>query len=320
MRHLLSCSLCGGFLYLLLISFHQCLARVGIDLSIAVPSSAAWSAYFAASELSTSFGIVHAVLYDGSINPNLITTLRSAWTAGTQELSVYAYPCISSSPYAINNAKSCGSPEAQLDALVQYLQGFNITFRYHHATDTNATALDSNSTHPFNLNYTPFFDRTIPEYDTSKIGNITLQTLFLNVEDTMPNYYFSYLHYDNVEFLWRYTRHAQEVYGIEIGFYTSLYTWMDVMTDIHLGSRVYFYSGNATDYVTFNPFAQYKLWVPRYDQDNSMSFFRPFGDWQQVYIKQTTGGSNEARRLTDSRVCTDFSEDMFLNSTIVSAV
>jgi hypothetical protein len=41
-----------------------------------------------------------------------------------------------------------------LDALVQYLQGFNITFRYHHATDTNATALDSNSTHPFNLNYT----------------------------------------------------------------------------------------------------------------------------------------------------------------------
>lgn len=296
------------------------IARIGIDLSVAIASSSKWASYFSSSDLESSFGIVHAVLYDGSINPNLIPTIKSAWGAGTKDLSVYVYPCISTSPYAINNAVSCGSPEAQLDALINHLSLYNVSFRYHHITDSDATN-SSNSNNPFVLDYTPFYDRYIPNYDTNSLANVTLQTLYLNVEDSMPNYYFSYLHYDNVDFLWRYARYAQEIYGIEIGFYTSLYNWLDIMTDVNSNNqRVYFYSDNSSDFVTRNPFAQHKLWIPRYDQDNSMSFFRSFADWQEVFIKQTTGGSSDARRLTDNRVCTDFIADLQQNSTIISPV
>lgn len=300
----------------ILVLFAPGCARVGIDLSRSISTSTAWAAYFDAADLDESFGIIQAVFYNGTLNPSLVQTIRSAWRAGTKDISLYVYPCVDSSPYAINNDLSCGTPEYQLDTLVEYLRRYNITFRPHSLSESDSTS--SNSTDYFALDYTPFYDTTIPNYNTSNIQNITLQSLFVNVEDTMPNYYFSYLHYANVEFLWRYNRYAQEVYGIEVGFYTNYYTWLDIMTDFRQGQRVYYHSANETQYATKNPFAQQKLWVPRFDADNSMSFFRPFADWQTVYMKQTSGGSTEARRLGSTRVCTNYIVSA-ANATTVSA-
>lgn len=266
-----------------------CHARIGVDLSIQVGSST-WATYFSDDTLSTGFAILHAAFYNATINTPITSTIKSAWKYGIRDISLYTYPCIQSSPYAINNALECGTAYEQVDGLLGYFSKRNINFRKYNISVN-----------------TLIYDRNVPTWNTSASSNVTLQTLYINVEDNFPNYYFSYNHYENVNFLLEYALYAQEVYGIEVGFYTSYYDWLNIMTDDLHDQPVYFLNSSA--YTTLNPFRHNKLWTPRYDAENSMDFYRSFAGWEEVYIKQTSGGSTDDRRTGSSRICTSYIRD-----------
>ena len=48
------------------------------------------------------------------------------------------------------------------------------------------------------------------------------------------------------------------------------------------------------------------LWMPRYDGLTNNEFFGPFAEWTNVYMKQMTGGSTQARRIGSDRIYNDY--------------
>jgi hypothetical protein len=112
-------------------------------------------------------------------------------------------------------------------------------------------------------------------------------------------------------------------HGVQVGIYTTHKDWFNVMTtvtttrkvsvDINGRSsttqtRTVLYPLSNGTFSTSNPFSTLPLWMPRYDSLDSMSFFEPFANWTQVFMKQTSGGAASLRRLGTSRVCTDYKE------------
>ena len=116
--------------------------------------------------------------------------------------------------------------------------------------------------------------------------SVQLQILFINIEDNIPFFYFSNNVTANIDYLLKMENIAKKL-GIAIGIYTTYYDWLNIMGDTH-------------------QFQHLPLWTPKYDQINNMKFFRSFGGWTNVYIKQTMGGSSYARRIGENRICTNY--------------
>lgn len=287
-----------SFIYMLLVCLlvQNSVSRSGIDLSASI-SSQKWIDNIGITQFADAFAILHGVFHNNTINTPIVQTIQSGWSVGVRDISLYIYPCIQTSPYAINNQISCGTAKQQIDRLISFLYIRGIEFRSY-----NWSAYDV------------VYDRNIPTWNTSaKNTNITLQTLYINVEDNAPNYYFSYNHYENVEVLNEMRLYAEQHKGIEVGIYTTPTDWNNIMTDYLNNTtthpRVYNYA-NGTKYNETNPFAKHKLWLPRYDLITNFNFFTPFADWPEVYIKQISGGSKDQRRVGSSRICLNYIEDL----------
>ena len=97
----------------------------------------------------------------------------------------------------------------------------------------------------------------------------TLGKIWIDIEDEVPSKYFSPRIQDNVDLLQSMVG-ALEGYGISVGIYTTSTYWKNIM-------------GNVEGY------GKHSLWYPRYDDINSMDFFEPFADFDNVQIKQTQG-------------------------------
>jgi len=117
------------------------------------------------------------------------------------------------------------------------------------------------------------------------------------VEDDSPNRYFSVDNRVNQRYLVE-LAYACWLRGIQLGIYTTLFYWNNIMTlpfDGKNPTADRFISGLSRDHLP--------LWVPRFDKTpGNMDFFVPFGGWKQVYMKQYTGGSAEARRAGSWRI------------------
>ena len=264
-------------------------ALVGVDLSVNVAFNE-WDAIEETLADTISSVTVHAVFYNSTLNPNTVPILLSAYQRGITDLNLYVYPCIEDSSYSRTNSYvSCPSAEKQLETIVKHMKNFNI--------DVGATDDAPSAAHP--SGYTPIsFNNTAP-------NNIFISKIFVNIEDRVPNYYFSTDHSKNINFLVEYVN-AAVANGISIGIYTTKADWLSIMPDLLPGIlKVYRYKIGPS-YTAINPFKDLPLWMPRYDGLSNNEFFGPFAEWTNVYMKQMTGGSAQARRIGSDRICNDY--------------
>jgi len=54
------------------------------------------------------FAIIHAYFYNNTLNQNAIKNIGNAWLSGIRDISIYVYPCISSSVYSQSSDLKCG--------------------------------------------------------------------------------------------------------------------------------------------------------------------------------------------------------------------
>lgn len=273
-------------------------SRQGVDISYYLTTTN-WNSYFGTSSKSSNFAIIHAYFYNATVNVPGLKSIKTAWASGIPDISVYFYPCISSSLYVSKNSISCGSAESQLDQLLTNLTSQGISFRrYNYSTNSRQ------------YNY----DISTPTWNTTLHPNPILQTLYINIEDDSPNLYFSTVHYENVEYLNSLVTYAESL-GIEVGIYTTNRDWISILIDKENGqTRYYFENGN---YTTINPFARLKLWTPRYDGLYSLDDTTSINDWPRIFVKQLSGSSTAQRRIGTSRVCTDYIPTYGFNNSII---
>jgi hypothetical protein len=98
----------------------------GIDVSKAF-SVTAWRTLLL-SYPSTEFAVVRIFNYNGTLDYNAPRTIRSAYTAGTTDISLYMYPCLSDSFYAYQNNIQCGTAEEQIAKIKRALTVYDIDF------------------------------------------------------------------------------------------------------------------------------------------------------------------------------------------------
>ena len=111
--------------------------------------------------------------------------------------------------------------------------------------------------------------RRSEDHSTRDKAEPSVRRIWLDIEDEDPSKYYDSDVSVNQAAIADMV-HAAEVEGVYVGVYTTKTYWTNIM-------------GGVEDY------AQYPLWYPRYDGENSMDFFEPFAGWERVYIKQTAG-------------------------------
>jgi hypothetical protein len=155
----------------------------------------------------------------------------------------------------------------------------------------------------------------LPTYiNGTRRSNLGLKRIFLMVEDESPNRYFSVNNIVNQQYL---TDLAFACWGrgIQLGIYTTMFYWSNIMTlpyDSANPSVDRFLSNIDRDNIP--------LWVPRFDgRPGDMSFFTPFGGWQQVYMKQFSGGSPDARRAGSWRINNNY-VNTSMNSVVIDPI
>jgi hypothetical protein len=298
-----------------------CSARRGVDLSFSFTPNDLLQ-YLPSDQLSSSFGIFHIMFYNGTINLPAVNSIKSAWSLGIRDISVYMYLCIPDSAFSVDRMKNrgtvtnsssvttfCSSPEEQILELNSSLALHGISFR-----DV-----------PYNYLSQSYSSRNLSFSSSSSVSSskVTLQTLYINVEDNVPSYSFSLNSTLNILYLKRVVELCQSL-GIEVGIYSTKVDWNNIMTRLvvnhHNNLKVnayvydisYFQSslGTTSDPINLtnmtNPFRQLKLWTPRYDNIYSMDFYSSFGDWNVPYVKQLSGGTTDLRRIGSGRVCLDY--------------
>lgn len=244
----------------------------GVDVSTISMTISTWEKLITSS--SISFAVIHLYNYNETVHHFAVNNVLTAWGAGIHDISVLMYPCVNTSRYSASRpvGDSCSSASMHLEDIVNTLAFNNIYFR-------NVAAAN----------------------DTIPGAAARVQTLFVNVEDNVPNRYYSNDVSDNRRYL-RDLVNAAYQRGIRVGVYTTLRDWNNIM------------QGAGSDATTSNPFSVLPLWTPRYDQINSFDFFGSFHGWSAPYMKQTTGGSTEHRRIGNKRVGTDYKD--VINSNI----
>ena len=285
--------------------------RYGVDLSIPLTSEQ-WKTVYATSEKSSAFAVVHGVFYNNTINIRALNNIHVLWKEGISDISLYIYPCIPSSQYAKANKIQCGRPKEQIDRLIAALQHLRIAIRRydysivyedaHYFSNNQSSGFFHDVAFP-DYNY----DSIPPMYNTSK-SNPVIQTIYINVEDNSPNYYFSFQHLDNHLFMADMVSYLESL-NIEVGIYTTYRDWPLVMSDRLNRKDVYYTS--KTEFLVDNLFRRLKLWTPRYDGVQSFDNLKPFHQWPTIFMKQMSGGTTDLRRIGSSRICTNFIPDNF---------
>lgn len=282
----------------------------GVDFSV-VYSSEKWKTELSL-QPSLTFAINHILFYNSTINHAGIESLVSAWENNVRDLSVYIYPCVQSSVYAMTYNVACGSAKEQFLKVLGVLKLNNILFENHTTPSApvntfhpsaNPTALPSVSAPTHTGSASP--SRNPAQVNS---GLVVLQRMYVNVEDETPNRYFDGSAQVNVRFLAELTNEAA-AHGVQLGVYTTRRDWLNVMTtatETTAGGRQQVYPLANSTFTLTNPFASLPLWLPRYDGAKSLDFFAPFADWTAVHVKQLSGGSAALRRVGSSRVCADF--------------
>lgn len=232
----------------------QC--KLGIDLSIET-NITNWECLKLKHQ--TMFSIVRIYRSLGEIDKNAILNLQKAYTSGIKELGVYVFPCISTSSYSLNNNITCKSAKQQIIDVFEYLTINQINFA-----------------------------------SSSNVNEISLNRLWLDLEDENPSKYYDSNVTVNQEFIKEMTDTGIEL-QIPMGIYTTSTYWKQIMNNI----IDYSIKNDNNEYV-------YPIWYPRYDSTNSMDFFQPFGGWNDVLIKQTNGDVNYCSL---QQVNSDYMED-----------
>lgn len=218
-------------------------ALLGFDLSVK-STEEDWSC-LASPDIGGSFGIIRLYRNIGQVDRNSSKSILAANTVmEVGRIDGYMFPCISQSQYSIDHNITCDSAATQVLHTLQYLAEEGI-------------AVKGSSLQPG-----PYF----PDL-------VTLNRIWIDIEDEVPSKYYSANTADNIAFLADITTSLQG-YGIEMGIYTTKTYWSNVMN-------------NVLGYGLTN-----KLWYPHYDGVNNMDFAAdvlPFADFTSVYIKQTNG-------------------------------
>ena len=139
------------------------------------------------------------------------------------------------------------------------------------------------------------------------LNAIIIQHLFILVEDNIPNRYFDINATSNAVYLHELANYAF-LKGIKFGISTTKSDW----ESIYVKERK-----------SKNQLAQTLLWLPRYDGIDSMDFFAPFSGFSHVYMKQTSGGSADLRRIGSDRIGYNYRVDkneLHMNYTNVYAL
>lgn len=272
-------------LFLLLLCVY---GKNGVDLSIA-QSKAAWQATFPQAASQKNFVIVQGTFYNNTVNTAGLAGLSYAWKAGVMDLSVYLFPCFAASTFITEgNGTTCPTATEQVNQLLDVMSYYSLHFLN---TSRYADSVVSE------MLQDPY---SFPAVYNASARRVLVNRLFINVEDSVPNYYFALNHSLNVQFLSEMVSYCRTK-GIATGIYTARLDWTTVMMEDDGSYRLP--DGSAT---WTNPFATLPLWTPRYDSLATMSFYRSFGNWSTVAIKQLSGGSKEMRRTGSSRVCVDY--------------
>eukprot|EP01039_Chlorochromonas_danica_P009463 gene9463-10453_t len=286
MVHMGKYSLLSLLLFFLLLCVY---GKNGVDLSIA-QSKAAWQTTFPKAASQKNFVIVQGTFYNNTVNTAGLAGLPYAWKAGVLDLSVYLFPCFAASTFITEgNATTCPTAAEQVD---QLLDAMSYYYLYFLNTSQYADSVVSE------MLQDPYSFPTV--YNASSARHVLVSRLFINVEDSAPNYYFALNHSLNVQFLSEMVSYCHSK-GIATGIYTTRLDWTSVMMEDDGSYRL---PGGSTTWT--NPFAMLPLWTPRYDSLTTMSFYRTFGNWSSVAIKQLSGGSKEMRRTGSSRICVDY--------------
>ena len=256
-----------------------------------------WSSLLSTSGTFQSASI-HILFYNGTINPNAISTIKAAGNSSINDLSVYMHPCIETSVYSVQYGLYCGNAKEQFNLILDTVISNNIDFKRYLSLDTFNSQNNSPSTHP----------TALPTQSPHSTVNL-LQRLFVCFEDEVPNRYMSNNHGDNVQFMLDLQNEAVS-HGIQLGIYTTKNDWLNSMTETVDKATIYYTSGNDTNSnVTVNPFNHLPLWVPRFDSINSMDFYAPFGDWSRVFMKQISGSTTALHRIGSDRVGMNYVDD-----------
>ncbi|KAJ1419800.1 glycoside hydrolase superfamily [Ochromonadaceae sp. CCMP2298] len=224
-------------LVLVLVSF--CWQCSGrLGVDLSVPADeAAWSCL---KDQEIGYAIVRVYRSVGEIDTNSAATILSAHEQKLRDVGAYIFPCVQTSPYSMANNITCKSAELQLEETVHYLASNGI-----------------------------YFD--------PRQGGVTLDRLWVDVEDESPSKYYDADPTANQIFMQALVGLATKL-GLPIGMYTTKTYWTQIMAD----SEAYSGLDSAGRYV-------HPLWYPRYDAVNSMDFFSPFAGWDRALIKQTGG-------------------------------
>ena len=115
---------------------------------------------------------------------------------------------------------------------------------------------------------------------------IKINHLFILVEDNIPNRFYDINATANAAFLHG-IANAAFLNEIKFGISTTKSDW----ENIYVKERT-----------VPNKLAQSLLWLPRFDGIDSMDFFGPFSGFSHIYMKQTSGGSADLRRIGSDRI------------------
>ena len=110
-------------------------ARYGVDLSVATDEST-WKCLM--SEHNTTYAFLRVYRSVGQLDANAIDSIKSAWSAGLLNLHAYIFPCVSTSPYSIENGITCDSPADQIKKSVSFLEDNGIHVMRQNETPSSA--------------------------------------------------------------------------------------------------------------------------------------------------------------------------------------
>jgi len=283
------------------ISAQVALASVGVSLSKLLTASG-WSLLIE-STADIASASTHILFYNGTINYNAITTIKSAWQSNVRELSVYMHPCLNTSVYSVQYDVECGTPQQQFQSILNAFSDNNIFFSHHiSSTATNSAATNT-------PNALPTATPTRAPTAQSSTAAVVVKRLFVCFEDEIPNRYMSNNHGENVKFMLD-LQHEAVSHGVQLGIYTTKNEWLNIMTTPVNGKPVYPLDATASNFTSINPFKDLPLWTPRFDSTNSMDFYAPFGNWTWVYMKEISGSTTALHRIGSDRVGMTFVSDV----------
>lgn len=286
------------FVFVLGVLVRLSIASIGVSLSKSLDTSG-WSALVTATPTIASASI-HIMFYNGSINPNAIPTIKSAWSANIRDLSVYMHPCLNTSVYSVQYNVACGSARYQFQQILSRLSEQDVSFSHH--LSSTPTVSNTPSAKPTAM---PTRAPTA-QMTGSPTAGVTVKRLFVCFEDEVPNRYMSNNHFENVNFMLE-LQHEAVSHGVQLGIYTTKNEWLNIMTVN--GSTTYPLDADGSTFASINPFSDLPLWTPRFDSVNSMAFYAPFGNWSRVFMKEVSGSTTALHRIGSDRVGMTFVDD-----------